>query len=635
MQPNLLRNLAASIFLDWRPEVIRNRLSRDEAWGHAFGFTFPRVIHVPGDIAIAQDELFSAARRALASRIDQVVECFGNKEVEISIQEGSVVLRIPQDQGNPLLIPFAELALLSSNSAERLRALATSIQAIGPAGPDFSALRKTAEERELSDSEVGNILDAQMNGVVRFQARLEGQLQTGRATLDDLIPASLSYFEHFCGPDPGDMAPEIYFLSILPQYRRELLARELSQGLAICLIGNLRDDLCPGAWLDHVSDDEVWTALSACRTELDPFSLLGALDIALYRLRDDRFRALAENAVDILIAEHLPESGGFDTYPLLPSLATFALERIQLSEGGALRVPFWKRMCAWMQATKVSQYLSSTHLDVEMLRDALQQHSSMAARWASIVDLRREPMAQAGNFTPQALRWEVVSRLLNVLGRHESAGRELQGASAAREIALRLSEVGPPRCLALPGPLEGYLRPSDLGRDLPEESKRGLLEFSPEEILANLVNLSQHFHLDQELRSLTGSLATRVDLAGEDLDIPATLRKLISVACVAASERDPDLARVLVDRVFSITSRLRDAPCVALGLQCLLVASAAFSEEKEWAEWLEKRLAEFAGQLPTGQPAAFLYGQLLDLRRVTRLELRITCRAEALASAAS
>jgi hypothetical protein len=67
----------------------------------------------------------------------------------------------------------------------------------------------------------------------------------------------------------------------------------------------------------------------------------------------------------------------------------------------------------------------------------------------------------------------------------------------------------------------------------------------------------------------------------------------------------------------------------------LLLASAAWQNEVEWAEWLERQLAEVAIRLPTGEPSKMFLARLQELRKVLKLNLGIHIRAEALASAAN
>ena len=67
-----------------------------------------------------------------------------------------------------------------------------------------------------------------------------------------------AYFEKFVAPPPDTGSPESYIRDVLIPYRRALLARDLMAGLDICCLGALRDDLCPGQWVDGFDNDVLW-----------------------------------------------------------------------------------------------------------------------------------------------------------------------------------------------------------------------------------------------------------------------------------------------------------------------------------------------------------------------------------------
>ena len=101
----------------------------------------------------------------------------------------------------------------------------------------------------------------------------------------------------------------------------------------------------------------------------DPFALLGALDIALWRQKDERYRSFAEKALTALVKDEFPRNDGIDVYELLPMLAGLILNRINVIEGGTLRPPYWKRMCAWMQAGFLIRQTQKLVLDLEGLKN--------------------------------------------------------------------------------------------------------------------------------------------------------------------------------------------------------------------------------------------------------------------------
>jgi len=622
------KSLIAQYLLDRQAPSIGDRLKRDESFRGRLGIEVHTLIGIPGKASIRRSELFDVARRVLARGEDERLLSVEGEEIIVSKQEGSIILRLRQEDGESILMPFGELSLLSPDREERLLALNRDLRAIGPTGPDLTGLQHAAAERELTEEEVGELLRALRNGVAGRQARIEAQLENSNAALADLVPDSLAYFEQFCGPYPGDLAPEEYLGSVLPEYRRVLLQRNLGRGLEICLYGALRDDLCPGAWLEEVGDDELWRELEGCKAPCEPFSLLGALDIALYRQHDGRFQAFAEAAVAMLTAEQFPDADGFDLYQVLPSLSQFALNRIHLLESGALRAPFWKRMCAWMQASVAIRLVANFIVDLGELRRRLESNLFRAGQYASILDFRREPMAQAGMPSPLALRGEVVGRLVELQLRHQAAGRAMPRAEDIQRAVVRLKDSSP----AFPGPLEGHRRPEESGRVLAEDYKDRLVKLPADRLLNSMVNLSQLFHFDEETRTLLRESVLQQP-KGDGINTEEGLWRLAHAGVVAAAERDRELAKAIAEAVLALAPSVREGTLVFLAVQGLLIASAAFEEEGAWAERLREQLSRLAGLLPAGKASSELFRELQELKTVTRLELGITSRAEAIASA--
>jgi tetratricopeptide (TPR) repeat protein len=628
-------DLIAEYLLSLQPPSIRERLQQLEDFGERLGLKADSVIRFDG-ASFSGTDLFRAARLVLASGEDeQLLSREGGQQLIISKLEGSIYLHLAPQEGEPRKIPFQELGLLSTERAERVRVLDQCIRNIGPTGSDFSALRQAATERELSDREVAELLDAQRNGVLGLQASLQARLGGHKATIWDLVPDSFDYFERFCGPAPGDLAPEEYLGSVLPEHRKNLLRRDLRGGLEICLLGALRDDLGPGAWLEEVNDDELWDVLGDCQPQLDPFSLLGALDIALRRQHDERFRTFAEDAVAKLIDDQFANPDGVDLYQILPALAQFVEDRVNHMKDGAVRAPFWKRMCAWMQTSLVVRLTTPWDVDFAELRAQLESALQRAGRYAKLLDLRREPMYKAGELSPITLRSEIVGRLRQMQLRHEAEGREVPQAVGIQDAIGRLTETGPPLAWFFPGPLEGFRRPEQFGRALDEETRDKLLQLSDDLLLSNVVNLSQLFHLDERVRSALREMVSKSHSESETLGTKERLARLVQAGVAAAAERDRELAQAIAASVLAMAPGLLEGTDVAVGLHALLIAGAAFEEEGAWAEWLNEQLAGFASRLPAGKSSANLYSQLQELKKVTKLELGICNRAEALASAAA
>ena len=222
----------------------------------------------------------------------------------------------------------------------------------------------------------------------------------------------------------------------------EIRCRDLRGGLDICCLGALRDDLMPGQWVKTVDNDTLWGALSSCNAENNPLSLLGALDIALYRQGDSRFLEFAAAAVSKLADDRFEQAGGTDIYTALHIVYDF------------VRQPgYWKRMCAWMQAGLIIRSLAMSRLECDT--DSLRQwgHSGMptAGAYAVLVDAVQEPMLLVQQILPQTLRNQMLGRLRILRLPHESKGHQVpQSEDIDHALAQAQDRKGLPWTLLVP-----------------------------------------------------------------------------------------------------------------------------------------------------------------------------------------
>lgn len=601
-----------------------------EKFSARLSLTMRTIATVPGIGRFDRADLVLAAREALSGCREVALEDLDALPAVVTRDQSGLALK-PTNAQRPLIqYRLDDLLLLSPNREERLAKLESLLNRVGPTAPDFSGLDRAAQERSLDDEAAGRILDEVWGGVAALQAQAAAALAAGSATNDDLIPSSMAYYDRFCGPDPSGAEPEAYLTTTLPAYRRELLRRNLARGLDICLLGALRDDLSPGARVQVASDEVLWAALQECKPDRDPYSLLGALDIALGRQNDSRYRSFAESAVERLTGGQFPRSDGTDTYEVLPIFARVVFSKLTMLEGGAVRPPYWRRMSAWMQASLLARLTLPLKLDMDALRGWVAANETAASAYAEMLDLQREPMFHATRMLATALRCEVVGRLLFLRSRHEAAGRSVPSAAEIDAAVERLNKEGTPLGWALPGPLEGHRQPV---RELPADDLRRLMEALGGEpntsVWVRLAYLSQLFAFGPDLMDCVRQASRGRLLEGEQ-----DLVRCEHACIVAAARRDTELARVLGVAVVEHAPRTSTGPEATAALGLLMLAAAAFESEAQRAEWLEEKLAATAARLPAGEPIKSFGAELAALKQVLPLRNGIQSRAEALCAAA-
>jgi len=628
--------MIAELLCNNQPYSILNRLLTDEDFISKYDLKPGVTVTIAGKIHLKQHVLIGAIKHLFEKKeVIHIPDIEGNKH-SLSLDQDHINF---ESASKEIKTRIDNFYILSRDREERVRKVNELIAAVGPMSPDFSKLIADAEKGELSYEQIDELLHELYTGVTALQNRVRQAFNTRQATLEKLVPNSLTYYDYFCGPDPGNADPEEYLGSTLPNYRKELIQQNFIEGLDVCLQGALRDDLMPSAWISSYGDDEVWSCLQKCDPFRDPFALLGALDIALLRQTDERFKAFADDAVSALVKNDFLREDGIDLYELMPSLAGLVVNRINTLEGGTLRPPFWKRICAWMQAGFLIRQTQRLKLDFESLKNWISANMTQFGNFVAMLDLRREPMYQASDMTQKAFREEVIGRLIVMRNRHKEDGRDMPMPDDIDNAVKRLEGQGTPICWALPGPLEGHKTPKEKGINLPEEATKqfseDLFNDQPERVLATLTYLSQFYHFGEELLAKLREVITKTNFDDKFMGFPEILMRIIDTGFIACAHRDVKLSREIGSKIIATSPSANTEYTAGIIIQALLIAGSAFKKESEWAKWLEEKLAEVAYSIPAGELSKEFSYHIQEFKKALNLKMGIHSRAEAIASAAT
>jgi hypothetical protein len=237
----------------------------------------------------------------------------------------------------------------------------------------------------------------------------------------------------------------------------------------------------------------------------------------------------------------------------------------------------------------------------------------------------------AGSTAPLVLRRRVLGRLSLLSSRHPDAKEIILELVTADEACTQIENI---ELNCLPSPLDGHRRPQEESKTLPEDLKSSLLGLSGEPLAVNSLYSSQLYGLGDEIRSLL-SVMVKGLLSQEGEGLESKLATLLHLGAVAAAERDTTLAKNIAEVLLRLASELREAQAIGQAVETLVRAAASFEEEAVWAEWLEKQFLELASRVEVGHLSRILLYHIQELKKVTRLELGIFRRAEAVASAAT
>lgn len=620
-----------------QPPSLRMRILRDEAFCEKNKLTPQPVITVASSWHINQRDFVSAVRDVLKNKKSQQFKCRDGLKIIIEINKDNVLLKTNANKKKSKNIILEELMILSPCPEKRKRAIDNLINRMGPTATDFSLLQTASLNRELSDDEAIELLTESAIGVESNKERLIHAFKINEVTLNHIVPDDWIYYKRFGGPVPTNANQAIYFQEILSKYRKELLQRNLSKGLEICLLGNLHDDLSPNQWTENFSNDDLWHALDACKPFQDPVSLLGSLDIAIYRQDDERFCKFADEAVIKLVQDTFPRGDGVDSYKLIPTLAELVLNRINTLDNGTFMTPFWKRMCAWMQSLLISRLTYSYSFDFESLNKWCRSQMTIAGHYVNLLDLRREPIYLATLMTPKAFREEIISRVALLRSRHEAQGKIVPRTDIIDKAVNEIKAKGFPWSCALPGPLEGHRRPVEnnlhiINNTIANEIRNKFKDENNENLLSFLVHVSQWCELEEGILESIRNEINKITLSGiKEKDYLMRMRRIADIGLIAAAHRDTKLAMVIGDTVVNTAQEVKKSSQVFSIINALLIAGAAFENESEWAEWLEEMLRRVAIGVPQDEAVNAFLQNIEELKKIIKLNLGVYARAEAMA----
>lgn len=611
------RQLFGTLFFEGLPEEQRAAMiAAHPAFARDCGFEFRRVLGFGHGIRVSEEVLCGAAKdvpRRSSATIPVDIEGVGHTQAHLNAPDGDgLLLKWTDRDGKAHQVGISELTLMRENRAARELVARELLKRFGPAIPrETQALLERAGVRRLSTDEMSVLFREELTGVAAIQSRLVESVSAGQMMLGDLVPRSMFYWERFCGPIPRDEDPERYFTDDLIPYRRSLIKADVARGIDICCLGALRDDLSPGAWLEGIDDETIFYALGSVSPEGNPISLLGALDIALHRSDDKRFRDLAERTTRMLLDEQL----GFDDYDafrLFEILSEAAMNHLTLTPGAGKCPGFWRRMCAWMQAGLIARTFVACGAvpEVDGLEGWCQSQMWPAGKLLCKADWRREPGAPGRIPGIGGLRNEVVLRLGRIKKRHELSGKAVPMAAEIDTAVSAIQDDMFALSSARMGAPEMHLPPDE---PVPDDAAEQLAEIWDSKgsayALVVLATISTGFVLPEnergKVREVVASAADRP--TSEDYVDKAP--QLNAAAAIAGITGDIAMADAVGCAIVSFAPSLPKANDIDLAVHILLQAAAANREHQQWLDWLKKRFVEMAGSLPSSgdRMGRFLY----------------------------
>lgn len=403
-------------------------------------------------------------------------------------------------------------------------------------------------------------------------------------------------------------------------------------------VSYLRDDLGPSTLLSEETSDAVWDALQEIGSGIDPFTVMGILDIALHRAEgDSRYSERAIEAIERLSAQEFINDAGVNIYDYMPAVISMVTEQLHYIEGVADQPAYWRRLCAWTHAGLLIRLMNNMSLDANALTEWCQSFQSQAGVIKDLADLRSDPVWPRDGMTPRTLRGEIIGRLQGIKARYETAGREIPAGVTIDSAISNLISQDAGLTAWMPGPLEGHRTPSSYprGREYPDKDVAMLREHLSPDLTTvvwwRLAIVSQVFVLKQEhLEDILDHLQETE--FGDTVELRRrAYANLANVCLIAAAHRNHKLADAVANRCVAATSKVVDPEEVLELLSVLLIASAAIEKASDYSDWLENAVFRFVSALPKGNLCQTVHDDIQMLRKFVPLPYGALAPVEALA----
>lgn len=577
-------------FIALLPNRVRDYLHDDGPMGDFVSETVEHAVQF-GTHSFTVSALYQAAKRTAEDGLHELAGC------RMRLESNTIQAELLEN-GTWMELPLPELAGLMKDEVARLAAVRRVVDELGPAFAGGEHIIAAVSNDILEEKDFDLLLEERINGVKARWLRIQSERERP-PELNTLVPDSTTYYAALLGPVEKRLGFSEYAAETLLSYRARLIERDLIEGLRIACLGFFDMVLAPSRLVDHIEDDELWTAVQGLKEFGDPYTLLGLAEIGIVRGKDSRYAQLAHDCIERLCQEAATSAPVFAAAALFNRLA---LSEIQALDDAFLMQPHWKRMAARMQAGVVLQGYGDRKFIIPALESWVAEHLQPTRVAAEVMDLHGDPCYAASLTTAEAI-WDNVFKLLVTVGGNAADG-VLNDKLENRIKELVDRRLGQnPTSFHTTGPCRSMLNRLDekltaahvsLTRERLAESP-----FSP--VWSALVAISQVVYVEREIYDLGMNGLRELTLAADDGDWDNKLRCAADIALLALIEADVELAGVVRDFLFRVAGTATNDMRVMAVLHALFIAAGAFREVGERTTLIEEATKTLSLLFPAGE----------------------------------
>ena len=621
------RSAIALAVLEMLPPLIRKTVLDESEFRKEYGLGSRTVITF-GDsgVSIHSSELFDSIRNVLS----------GTSEQKISDTNGLVwTLRDDADHGELPKLVFSSAgqqlippncAVLSTDSAIRLRLLEEAASDVNLAASARDAWRHILTERALEDDEVPSFCSDCCDTPVHVMRVIREEIRTGRSSVLSLVPRSRKYFERLVGTYDGSASIGDYAAGTSRTLFEQLAAWRPYEGFMFSLCLSSHSALTAEIGIEHLGSDELVRVFDFLERHGDRISQVGAIEVGLRILPERReLEPFLVRLVKQIRDDDVDGSmRGVKLFSALFILVDGELSRSRLMSA---EPPFYRRLASLSQAALIHRQFVDFDVDAKFYEWALMNRGQQYYM-QSFADMRLEPRWNPALAAAYHFKAEFIGRIL-IAGKRYEANIKDSGlydliVGSGHSSLHALCEFPHP---FFPGPLEGSqcganTMPTDLSKTI--EAQLNADSVGPDSFVA-LVNSAMIGLVDSDHVTLAARVLKLGNYRLANVEDKSQLLSILSgLATVAATSRNVTLADEL--RILLRTYR-RDAQyrlSIEEVIRICLVASASRKDIHEWRDFVGEWLTELSMWELEGDEGAVLHSYLRCLCHAVP-ELWVSC----------
>jgi len=467
-----------------------------------------------------------------------------------------------------------------------------------------------ALSNEQLDDEVGEVnTDLELTPSY-IAEKLKLELADESNKISTIVPESIIYYERLIGKYTSSIDINEYSANELKEHFNGRVKKEISYfDLLLCSQQSISQ-----AVAEHIPNDEKFKSLAKeAINSQNPIFIIGCIEIGVLNYLESNETVLKE------LFEYLCTPQIMASFTFLCSMTIFIdgeLARLKIFKN---KPPFYRRLASFTQASLVTKIALEQGNEFKDIEKWAMEERGLFFYCQTFIDLRNEPKWLPSYLTPGQLRDELLGRL-------QIVSQKVLGSELCQHILQDLTSKSLIHLNAfLPGPLEGNIESSEIPDYILEILDTAMDEQASLKAFTTLINSAPFWKVDGKYVDHAVMLLENAQhQLKETNDKESIYLVLNGLAIVAASARSKKLSAsvMILSRRYRDYLNVNAEPENILGMG--LVASAAYKDINEWAEYIGQWVNELA-HLPLAPEALASLKSMLEQLCILEPYLYYTC----------